>query len=139
LARAYRLLSVLALLAFFVVTPAPPVLAATFTVNSTGDDPDASPGNGVCQTAGGQCTLRAAIQEVNALTPGPHTIAFNIPIASPGYNSSGYWVIRPTSALPAITAGNVTIDGRTQLAGNLGWTHPRIVLDGSLITGGAMV
>jgi CSLREA domain-containing protein len=137
LARAYRLLSVLALLAFFVVAPAPPVLAATFTVDSTGDDPDASPGNGVCQTAGGQCTLRAAIQEVNALTPGPHTIAFNIPTASPGYNSSGYWVISPASALPEITAGNVTIDGRTQPAVNLGWTHPRIVLDGSLITGGA--
>jgi CSLREA domain-containing protein len=137
LARAYRLLSVLALLAFFVVTPAPPVLAATFTVDSTGDDPDASPGNGVCQTAGGQCTLRAAIQEVNALTPGPHTIAFNIPIASPGYNSSGYWVIQPASALPAITIGNVTIDGRTQLVGNPSWVHPRIVLDGSLITGGA--
>jgi CSLREA domain-containing protein len=137
LARAYRLLSVLALLAFFVVAPAPPVLAATFTVDSTGDDPDASPGNGFCQTAGGQCTLRAAIQEVNALTPGPHTIAFNIPIASPDYNSSGYWVIRPASALPAITVGNVTIDGRTQPAGNGSWTHPRIVLDGSLITGGA--
>jgi CSLREA domain-containing protein len=137
LARAYRLLSVLALLAFFVVAPAPPVLAATFTVDSTGDDPDASPGNGVCRTAGGQCTLRAAIQEVNALTPGPHTIGFNISTMSSGYNSSGYWVIRPASALPAITVGNVTIDGRTQLAGNLGWTHPRIVLDGSLITGGA--
>jgi CSLREA domain-containing protein len=137
LARAYRLLSVLALLAFFVVAPAPPVLAATFTVDSTGDDPDASPGNGFCQTAGGQCTLRAAIQEVNALTPGPHTIAFNIPIASPGYNLSGYWVIQPASALPAITIGNVTIDGRTQPAGNPDWTHPRIVLDGSLITGGA--
>jgi CSLREA domain-containing protein len=137
LARAYRLLSVLALLAFFVVAPAPPVLAATFTVDSTGDDPDASPGNGVCRTAGGQCTLRAAIQEVNALTPGPHTIAFNIPTASSDYNSSGYWVIRPTSELPPITAGNVTIDGRTQPAVNPGWTHPRIVLDGSLITGGA--
>jgi CSLREA domain-containing protein len=137
LARAYRLLSVLALLAFFVVTPAPPVLAATFTVDSTGDEPDASPGNGFCQTAGGQCTLRAAIQEVNALTPGPHTIAFNIPIASPGYNSSGYWVISPASALPAITVGNVTIDGRTQPAGNGSWKHPRIVLDGSRITGGA--
>jgi len=138
LARAYRLLSVLALLAFFVVTPAPPVLAATFTVDSTGDDPDASPGNGFCQTAGGQCTLRAAIQEVNALTPGPaRTIAFNIPTTSPGYNSSGYWVISPASALPAITVGNVTIDGRTQPAGNPDWTHPRIVLDGSRITGGA--
>lgn len=136
MARVYRLLSVLALLAFFLITPAPPVLAATFTVNSTGDEDDASPGNGVCQTAGGQCTLRAAIQESNALA-GPHTIAFNISTASPGYDAAGFWRIRPSSALPSLTAGNVTIDGRTQPTGNPAWTHPRIVIDGSLITGGA--
>lgn len=136
MARACRFVVILALLALM-VAPGPPVLAATLTVNSTGDDPDASPGNGVCQTAGGQCTLRAAIQEVNALTPGPHTIGFNIPTASPGYNPSGYWIIRPASALPAITVGNVTIDGRTQPVGNASWAHPRIVLDGSLITSGA--
>lgn len=40
---------------------------ATFTVNSTADAVDASPGNGVCATSGGVCTLRAAIQETNAL------------------------------------------------------------------------
>lgn len=134
--RAYRLLFVLALLTCFVVAPAPSALAATFTVNSTADDSDASPGNGVCQTAGGVCTLRAAIQEANAL-PGPHTIAFNIPTTSPGYDAAGFWRIRPASALPDITAGNVTIDGRTQPTGNPSWTHPRIVIDGSLITGGA--
>ncbi|MDP2674298.1 MAG: choice-of-anchor Q domain-containing protein [Dehalococcoidia bacterium] len=48
--------------------PSPrPVFGATFNVNSTADAVDASPGNGVCATAGGQCTLRAAIQEANAL------------------------------------------------------------------------
>lgn len=43
--------------------------AATFTVNSPADVPDANPGNGVCETANGNgvCTLRAAIQESNAL------------------------------------------------------------------------
>jgi CSLREA domain-containing protein len=41
--------------------------AATFTVNSTDDTVDASLGDGVCATAGGVCTLRAAIQEANAL------------------------------------------------------------------------
>jgi len=41
--------------------------AATFTVDSTADEPDADPGNGVCASAGGQCTLRAAIEETNAL------------------------------------------------------------------------
>ena len=38
-------------------------------VNSTTDMVDANPGNGVCETAPGNnvCTLRAAIQESNAL------------------------------------------------------------------------
>ncbi len=42
---------------------------ATFTVNSPADVPDATPGNTVCETANGNgvCTLRAAIQEANAL------------------------------------------------------------------------
>lgn len=41
--------------------------AASITVDSTADAVDAAPGNGVCATAGGDCTLRAAIQEANAL------------------------------------------------------------------------
>ncbi|MBS1792553.1 MAG: CSLREA domain-containing protein [Acidobacteria bacterium] len=41
--------------------------AATFTVNTTTDAVDANPGNGVCATSGGSCSLRAAIQEANAL------------------------------------------------------------------------
>lgn len=40
---------------------------ATFTVNSTADAVDANPGDGICATSGGVCTLRAAIQETNAL------------------------------------------------------------------------
>ena len=39
----------------------------TFIVDDTGDVVDAIPGNGACATAGGACTLRAAIQEANAL------------------------------------------------------------------------
>jgi len=47
-----------------------PAMAATFTINSTADTVDANPGNGTCETAPGNgiCTLRAAIQEANALT-----------------------------------------------------------------------
>ena len=37
-----------------------------FVVNATSDAVDASPGDGVCATAGSVCTLRAAIQEANA-------------------------------------------------------------------------
>ena len=37
---------------------------ATFELDSTADAVDADPGNGNCATAAGECTLRAAIQEV---------------------------------------------------------------------------
>ncbi len=51
--------------------------AATFTANSTLDLPDANPGNGICDPVilgPGNCTLRAAIMEINALGPGPHRV-----------------------------------------------------------------
>jgi CSLREA domain-containing protein len=43
--------------------------AATFTTNSTADTADVSAGDGICETAPGNgvCTLRAALQEANAL------------------------------------------------------------------------
>ena len=44
-----------------------------FTVDSFGDEADAAPGDGVCASASGGCTLRAAIQEANA-TAGPDAI-----------------------------------------------------------------
>src|SRR3954447_2456737 len=39
--------------------------AATFTVTSEQDAPDASPGDGVCAAADKACTLRAAVMEAN--------------------------------------------------------------------------
>ena len=41
--------------------------ASTFTVNSTVDSVDSNPGNGICADASGNCTLKAAIMEANAL------------------------------------------------------------------------
>jgi CSLREA domain-containing protein len=46
---------------------ASPALAQPFTVDSTADAVDAAPGDTHCATAGGACTLRAAVQEANAL------------------------------------------------------------------------
>ena len=43
------------------------VSAATFNVNSFVDAGDNNPGNGVCASAAQACTLRAAIEETNAL------------------------------------------------------------------------
>jgi CSLREA domain-containing protein len=52
---------------------ATPVEAKTFIVTSTLDEMDTAPGDGVCVSSSGNCTLRAAIQEANALD-GPDSI-----------------------------------------------------------------
>ncbi|HYE15589.1 MAG TPA: choice-of-anchor Q domain-containing protein [Pyrinomonadaceae bacterium] len=51
--------------------------ATTFTVNSTGDGGDANLGDGLCNDGAGNCTLRAAIQQANALG-GADTIQFSV-------------------------------------------------------------
>jgi CSLREA domain-containing protein len=84
---------------------AKPAHAKTFTVNYTGDGPDAVPGNGSCNVVFGLCSLRAAIEEANKFA-GADTIAFNIP-------GAGVKTISPNSALPAITKP-VTINGYSQ-------------------------
>lgn len=52
----------------FFFTSSKEIFATTFTVDSTTDAVDDNPGNGVCHTAGNFCTVRAAIQEANALS-----------------------------------------------------------------------
>jgi CSLREA domain-containing protein len=108
-------IAVVAMALFLAIPVTPAVSQATFYVNSTGDGHDANPGDGVCNdgtvvpppnvNATLQCTLRAAIEEANALT-GFDTIAFDIP-------GEGVHTISPASRLPEIN-GNVTIDGYTE-------------------------
>jgi CSLREA domain-containing protein len=90
----------------------------TFTVDSAGDDSDASTGDCQCRTSGGVCTLRAAIQEANACS-GPQTIKFSSPMQ-----------IYPATALPALTDNGTVIDGsdRWQTVG--GYEVPGVVLNG---------
>jgi len=47
----------------------------TYVVDSQADQIDANPGDGLCQSATGDCTLRAAVQESNA-NPGRAQITF---------------------------------------------------------------
>ena len=79
-----------------------------FVVNSTGDGADANPGNGICLTSSGTCTLRAAIGEANART-GANTINFSIP-------GAGVQTIQLASTLPTLsdTTGPTLIDGYSQ-------------------------
>ncbi len=53
---------------FTFVLLVPTAHAATFNVNSFLDANDANPGNGICDDGSGNCTLRAALSEANALT-----------------------------------------------------------------------
>jgi len=78
--------------------------ATTFTVNSTNDTSDNNAGDGVCNDGSGNCTLRAALEESNALA-GLDTINFSI--------GSGVSTIVLTADLPMITSP-VVIDGTTQ-------------------------
>ena len=108
LRRTATILGLLALIALGGFSPGPVAGASTFTVNSTADAVDAVPGDGICDTVVGPpviCTLRAAIEEANALA-GADTIAFDIPGAGPH-------TIQPASALPTIT-DPIIIDGYTQ-------------------------
>ncbi len=77
--------------------------AATFTVNSTGDGVDATPGNGVCETAAGNgvCTLRAAVGETNALAS-DDTINFAAGITT---------ILVPTAEIDINPTGTLTITG----------------------------
>ncbi|PYS23626.1 MAG: hypothetical protein DMF72_08740 [Acidobacteria bacterium] len=58
-----------------------------FVVNSTADTDDANEGDGICADAGGKCTLRAAIEEANAIRSDCSglTISFNIPANDPAH------------------------------------------------------
>lgn len=69
--------SYLLLIAWWVLAAMPgEALALNVIVTSTVDASDANPGNGVCATMSGACTLRAAIEETNA-SPGEDVI--NVP------------------------------------------------------------
>ena len=90
-------------------------LQTTLTVNNTSDADDANIGDGICDsntaTAGSQCSLRAALREVNAVA-GDYTVNFAIPTNDPGYDqTTGKHTINLSSALPDVTQGNLIING----------------------------
>lgn len=67
--RQTKRLAALAVCLLLAALSTPPEIgAATFTVNDTMDTVDSLPGDGLCADTGGNCTLRAAVQEANALS-----------------------------------------------------------------------
>src|SRR5215217_7430576 len=74
--RMFRSIVCATVLLLAVLPHAGPVQAAAFTVTTTTDAPHTTPLNGNCTStlAGNPCTLRAAVQAVNFLGAGLHTI-----------------------------------------------------------------
>lgn len=123
-------ISSLLLFVFVAVSLAGPSLQAqqTYTVTVTGDEADANPGDGQCETEAGTCTLRAAIQEANQ-SPTEDTIAFG------DISSGGEGSILPRSVLPSITE-TVVIDGTTEPNYTEGG-GPVVVVAGDSLSGGS--
>ncbi|MEM7412361.1 MAG: hypothetical protein AAF430_19185 [Myxococcota bacterium] len=136
-----RVLATLGLALTLVWVAASPVLALDLFVNGTGDAGDNSQGDGECWTGGfvssgmflvRECTLRAAIEEANALA-GADTVRFTglLPV-----DPSNTTVIQLVAPLPPITE-TLTIDGTsapTYDTANPG-AVPVIMLNGSLLAG----
>lgn len=85
--------------------------AAVFTVNSNSDTNDANNGDGVCADVSGNCTLRAAAQEANAMTSAD-TINFSLSGATT--ISLAFGEIFITESLVIDGANNLSINANNQ-------------------------
>jgi CSLREA domain-containing protein len=120
-AENHHLVRTAAVLIFLLAGLAFPARAQNFTVNSTRDKTDQTPGDGICSTGStnpdgsAECTLRAAIQESNA-SSGAHVITlpagtYNLTLPTPcTYEIAGDGFQTPTS-LELCFAGQITVQG----------------------------
>lgn len=108
---------------------------AALVVDILADDADAhdaDPGDGVCSDSGGFCTLRAAIEEANAL-PGTDLILFDAEL-----QAGTLMVAQSEGPLPRVT-DRTFINASTMNAYEIGATDvkdapPTVFLDGSQLT-----
>ncbi len=127
------------------VTSLPQVATAatTLEVNSPADAVDAIPGNGACATASGSCTLRAAIQEANALA-GPDVIelpagtyALTASGAAEDFGNTGDLDITAPVSITGAGASATTIDGNgSDRVVHLLETAGNVTITGVTIRGG---
>lgn len=88
-----------------------------FTVDDTGDTGDSNPGDGACDDGGGNCTLRAAIDQANnsadideiVLPAG--TFAISQSTAGENSNADGDYDVRESLILHGAGAGDTVLDG----------------------------
>jgi uncharacterized repeat protein (TIGR01451 family) len=122
-------LTTLALLAGSLQMPMANASEITLTVNSLTDASDPTPNDGICDTGGGVCTFRGAIETVRGTTPPGGSDTWKIAFTVNGTISL------TGGALPTIDANGhaVNID-----ASQAGFTTPPVRVDGSGIPSGAI-
>ena len=132
--------------------PAGAAHAAVFTVNSTADEVDLTPGDNLCLTQAGTCTLRAATQQANG-SGGDDVI--NLPAGDYGLtiggadedaSATGDLDLNPSGATPERATINGAGARTTRIIGVAGdrvlnWTDDNMIVDiaGVTITGGSGV
>ena len=101
-----------------------PAYAAAFTVNNISDTHDAKPGDGICAIPNSKnvCTLRAAIDEVNALG-GKTTHAIKVP-ANTYLLFLGELTVKAEVDITGSGAATTIVDGQLERrAGQHLWYH----------------
>lgn len=134
--------------AWFALCAAAPLPAATFLVDTTDDAVDAMSGDGRCADALERCTLRAAVQETNAL-PGADRIElpageFRLSLAGSGedFAASGDLDIRDDLDLVGAGAALTRIDadaGDRVVEVHAGTSPRRVALSGLILRNGRLV
>ena len=100
--------------------------AAVYTVDSTADEPDVLVNGVACLTAGGKCTLRAAIEESNGSTGVPDEIKF-----AAAFNGQLEDTIAIATSLPAIKdPAHIDGDSGGQCATEAGVAGPCVGVNG---------
>jgi len=98
----------------------PPPPRVVFQVDSTAAGADAAPGDGVCATSGGQCTLLAAIDEANATDGGVDVVMPSGRYASVNTTVTGDVRLNPgnvSSVVPTSARLTVAAGGRLAVSG----------------------
>lgn len=99
------------------------VRAATFQVTTTLDASDVAPGDGICQTLEGSCSLRAAVEEANLLADEPDvTDEILLP--------AGVYALTMTTVADDGIATGLQVFGRLMIVGA---GRDLTILDGALV------
>ncbi|MDX2135551.1 MAG: T9SS type A sorting domain-containing protein [Saprospiraceae bacterium] len=85
--------------------------APTFIVNNTGDGGDSNPGDGFCNNGSGNCTLRAAIEEANAVNSGESAIEFSAGLNGQTITVGSQIEIKNNMVIRGPGAASLTISG----------------------------